>query len=302
MFIKELTKSNYVTLNYVLLRKMTQRHMQFQHSAVCPVGGKTRTKTDSVRTGCRCVYTDSRHQLLLCRAERHAIGNTGTPADCAIYTNWRLNWAIQVQLRSVHTVRAHSATVVHRTRVRPHKDINDLPVMRPFVRFVRTEHTPWTWNDPPLKICRHRYIQRPNLVLRDVMWRTKGYDSSVGTVTVSKGATSGTSRPALLLDSLPGVNRPGREADHSPQFNAEVKNEWRYTSTPPTCTYISLPTSCTMFTATCFDRIFWPSSRCALAVPEHRIGRFSLNRGKHVMATDVRIRNITFSAFNTYRC
>jgi hypothetical protein len=30
-----------------------------------------------------------------------------------------------------------------------------------------------------------------------------------------------------------GVKRPENEADHSPQPNAEVKNAWRYTSTPP---------------------------------------------------------------------
>jgi hypothetical protein len=31
----------------------------------------------------------------------------------------------------------------------------------------------------------------------------------------------------------PGVKWPGREADHSPQTNAEVKKTWIYTSTPP---------------------------------------------------------------------
>jgi hypothetical protein len=31
----------------------------------------------------------------------------------------------------------------------------------------------------------------------------------------------------------PGVKRPGREADHSPPANAEVKKMWIYTSTPP---------------------------------------------------------------------
>jgi hypothetical protein len=31
----------------------------------------------------------------------------------------------------------------------------------------------------------------------------------------------------------PGVKRPGREADHSFPTNAEVKNKWIYTSTPP---------------------------------------------------------------------
>jgi hypothetical protein len=29
------------------------------------------------------------------------------------------------------------------------------------------------------------------------------------------------------------VKRPGREADHWPPSSAEVKNAWRYTSTPP---------------------------------------------------------------------
>jgi hypothetical protein len=28
------------------------------------------------------------------------------------------------------------------------------------------------------------------------------------------------------------VKRPGREADHSPPSNAQVKNAWSYTSTP----------------------------------------------------------------------
>jgi hypothetical protein len=32
---------------------------------------------------------------------------------------------------------------------------------------------------------------------------------------------------------FPAVKRPGREADHSPPSSAEVKNVWRYTSTPP---------------------------------------------------------------------
>jgi len=29
------------------------------------------------------------------------------------------------------------------------------------------------------------------------------------------------------------VKRPGREADHSPPSNAQVKNAWNYTSIPP---------------------------------------------------------------------
>jgi hypothetical protein len=31
------------------------------------------------------------------------------------------------------------------------------------------------------------------------------------------------------------VKQPGREADHSPPFSAEVNNAWGYTSTPPIC-------------------------------------------------------------------
>jgi hypothetical protein len=33
--------------------------------------------------------------------------------------------------------------------------------------------------------------------------------------------------------SFPGVNRQGREVDHSPPTSAEVKKMWIYTSTPP---------------------------------------------------------------------
>jgi len=43
--------------------------------------------------------------------------------------------------------------------------------------------------------------------------------------------------PSLLSNGywglLPmGVERPGREADHSPPTNAEIKNVWSYTATP----------------------------------------------------------------------
>jgi len=32
---------------------------------------------------------------------------------------------------------------------------------------------------------------------------------------------------------IPGVERPGREADHSHLSSSKVKNAWSYTSTPP---------------------------------------------------------------------
>jgi len=51
------------------------------------------------------------------------------------------------------------------------------------------------------------------------------------------------SRPVLELTQPPGpvgtrgsflgVKRPGREADHSPPSNADVKYAWSFTSTPP---------------------------------------------------------------------
>jgi hypothetical protein len=46
------------------------------------------------------------------------------------------------------------------------------------------------------------------------------------------------SRPALgstqpPIKWVPGVNRQGREADHSPPTSVEVKKTWIYTSTPP---------------------------------------------------------------------
>jgi len=30
-----------------------------------------------------------------------------------------------------------------------------------------------------------------------------------------------------------GIKRPGRKANQSPPYNTEVKNAWRYISTPP---------------------------------------------------------------------
>jgi hypothetical protein len=45
--------------------------------------------------------------------------------------------------------------------------------------------------------------------------------------------------PSLLFDgyrrSFPGLIRSGRDVNHSPQSSAEIKNEWRYTSSPLIC-------------------------------------------------------------------
>jgi hypothetical protein len=40
--------------------------------------------------------------------------------------------------------------------------------------------------------------------------------------------------PMGTTGSFPWVKRQGREAEHSPPANAEVKKTWIYTSTPPT--------------------------------------------------------------------
>jgi hypothetical protein len=39
----------------------------------------------------------------------------------------------------------------------------------------------------------------------------------------------------VIRGSFPGVKRPAREADRSPQSSAMVKNVWSYTSTLPIC-------------------------------------------------------------------
>jgi len=43
----------------------------------------------------------------------------------------------------------------------------------------------------------------------------------------------GLTQPSYTMCTRDGVERPGREAEHSPPFSAEVKNEWGYSSTPP---------------------------------------------------------------------
>jgi len=47
--------------------------------------------------------------------------------------------------------------------------------------------------------------------------------------------------PALLFceyrGSLPGVKRPGRDADHLPPYSAKIKNEWLCTSSPHLCVH-----------------------------------------------------------------
>jgi hypothetical protein len=70
--------------------------------------------------------------------------------------------------------------------------------------------------------------------------QTRGCSSSPGggknfcLSMLSRPALGPTQSPTqwVLGAFSPGVKRPGREADHSPPFSAEVKKSWVYTSTP----------------------------------------------------------------------
>jgi hypothetical protein len=66
-----------------------------------------------------------------------------------------------------------------------------------------------------------------------------GFDSGQGQeyffATASRPVQRPTQSPVQWVHKAtsPAVKWPGCEADHSPSSSAEVKNEWRYTSTPP---------------------------------------------------------------------
>jgi hypothetical protein len=69
--------------------------------------------------------------------------------------------------------------------------------------------------------------------------RVLGFDSRRGLgiflFATASGTALGPTQPPLqwIPGALSlGIKGPGREADHSPPSNAEVKNAWSYTSTP----------------------------------------------------------------------
>ena len=69
---------------------------------------------------------------------------------------------------------------------------------------------------------------------------------------------SGAHPASCPLDSgvySPGVKRPVGEANHSPPFSAVLKNEWIYTSSPPTCLH-GLAWHGVMEFACSFDKLY----------------------------------------------
>jgi hypothetical protein len=82
-----------------------------------------------------------------------------------------------------------------------------------------------------------------------IYWLRPGWSESGGSipggvgiflfVTGSRPALGPTQPPIRWVPGAlsPEVKRPGREADHSPPSSVEVKNAWRYTSTPNTSSW-----------------------------------------------------------------
>jgi hypothetical protein len=54
-------------------------------------------------------------------------------------------------------------------------------------------------------------------------------------ITASRPSLEPTQPPIQWISRtfIPDIERPEREADHSPPTSAKVKNSWSYTSTPP---------------------------------------------------------------------
>jgi hypothetical protein len=56
--------------------------------------------------------------------------------------------------------------------------------------------------------------------------------------------------------SFPRIEQPGREVDHLTPSSAEVKNDWRYTSTPPFPPVVFMAYSWTTLLLLCI-RVYW---------------------------------------------
>jgi hypothetical protein len=63
-----------------------------------------------------------------------------------------------------------------------------------------------------------------------------GKGCGISLLTTASGPVLGLTQPPIqwVTGALSfGVNRPGREADHSTPSGADIKKAWNYTSTPP---------------------------------------------------------------------
>jgi hypothetical protein len=82
--------------------------------------------------------------------------------------------------------------------------------------------------------------------------------------------------PSLLSDwyrcYFLGIKRPRRDVDHAPPSSTEVKNEWSYTSTPPTCLHDAHRGT---FTVT-----------CTIPKPNRYYCRYTVNRSVFVTQSD----------------
>jgi hypothetical protein len=87
--------------------------------------------------------------------------------------------------------------------------------------------------DSSVSIVIRLRVGRSGFNYRQVQW----WEEFFLFTTASRPALGPTQPPIqrILRPLTPGVKRPGREANHSPLPTADVKNEWRYTSTPPIC-------------------------------------------------------------------
>jgi hypothetical protein len=85
----------------------------------------------------------------------------------------------------------------------------------------------------PRELKNHEKINRMGLSLQYLLWYANEENMLSSNVTGEKSGVHPTPYRMGTRGSFPGVKRQGREADHSPPTNAEVKKMWIYTSTLP---------------------------------------------------------------------
>jgi len=92
-----------------------------------------------------------------------------------------------------------------------------------------------------IKAAPHRFSpryaprKRPGQLSHYTDWATPGWTAGILLLAVSKPVL-GRTQPLIKCvpgAPSPGVNRPKREAEHSPPSIGDVRNTWSYTSTPP---------------------------------------------------------------------